>query len=50
MWAVGETQGSSGFGPLIEHWNGVDWTVVPSPDPGLGSTLQSVTATSATSA
>jgi hypothetical protein len=35
VWAVGEQQGSDGkFGSLIEHWNGGQWQVVSSPDPG----------------
>jgi len=35
VWAVGHQQGRDGrYGTLIEHWNGRDWSVVPSPDPG----------------
>jgi hypothetical protein len=33
VWAVGELGLSSGFATLIEHWNGRQWTVVPSPNP-----------------
>ena len=29
IWAVG-----SGFGTLIEHWNGTQWSIVTSPSPG----------------
>ncbi len=41
LWAVGARSNndslSSGDGSytLIEHWNGTQWTVVPSPDPGV---------------
>jgi len=41
-WAVGESF-SSGSGAnengltLIEHWNGTDWSIVPSPNPAVGS-------------
>jgi hypothetical protein len=35
VWAVGHQQGEDGtYGTLIEHWDGHDWSVVPSPDPG----------------
>lgn len=47
-WAVGYYQrGSNATRTLIEHWNGVNWTVVPSPNaPGEENTdqLYSVTA------
>jgi hypothetical protein len=34
-WAVGITEDSSGIvHPLIEHWNGSTWRIVPSPSPG----------------
>jgi hypothetical protein len=37
VWAVGR-YGNHDLGPLdqtlIEHWNGVRWTVIPSPNPG----------------
>jgi hypothetical protein len=32
MWAVGVYNDSAGVHTLVEHWNGVGWTVVPSPD------------------
>jgi hypothetical protein len=51
VWAVGHTGGTSegnGQTTLIEHWNGVRWTRVPSPDPaGVGNILAGVSATSA---
>ena len=37
VWAVGRYGNHDGGPPdqtLIEHWNGVHWTVVPSPNPG----------------
>jgi hypothetical protein len=53
-WAVGCAgncfQGFGGIKTLILHWNGVAWKQVPSPSPGNGSALSSVTAVSSTSA
>src|SRR5262249_47289756 len=35
VWVVGDQQGADGrFETLVEHWNGSQWTVAPSPDPG----------------
>jgi hypothetical protein len=34
VWAVGSVYKSSHVIPLIEHWNGARWSVVPAPDPG----------------
>jgi len=53
-WAVGmHSTGQEGTLTLIEHWNGTNWTQVPSPSPG-GTLhidwLLGVTATSATDA
>jgi hypothetical protein len=54
IWAVGRYRpdGSPSDKTLIEHWDGANWTQVPSPSPGgqLSDVLFSVTATSATSA
>src|SRR5215468_515050 len=36
-WAVGFESGNGVSATLIEHWNGLAWTVVPSPSPGVGS-------------
>src|SRR5437588_170631 len=37
-WAVGGYQSSNGNNQtLIEHWNGTQWSVVPSPSPGSDS-------------
>lgn len=52
IWAVGDesksSEGNAVFRTLIEHWNGRTWTVVHSPNPGIGSDLlSSVTAVSA---
>src|SRR5262249_2461487 len=52
VWAVGTKLDSSSRSTLIEHWNGVKWKVVPSPNPA-GSTVNElvrVDALSATSA
>jgi hypothetical protein len=53
-WAVGCAgncfQGFGGIKTLILHWNGTAWKRVPSPSPGAGSSLSSVTATSARNA
>jgi hypothetical protein len=40
IWAVGETQDPTSGIPstLIEQWNGTGWIVVPSPNPGAGTT------------
>jgi hypothetical protein len=50
-WAVGCAgncfQGSGGIQTLVLHWNGTAWRRVPSPSPGSGSSLSSVTAVSA---
>jgi hypothetical protein len=49
-WATGAYagRGSSGARSLILHWNGIRWSVTPSPDPGRGRSglnlLDSVTA------
>ena len=34
VWAVGSVYQASHVIPLIEHWNGARWSVVPAPDPG----------------
>lgn len=39
VWAVGSFTNGSGLSPsstLIEHWNGSQWSVAPSPNPGTG--------------
>jgi subtilase family serine protease len=50
IWAVGSYDDSNGnLDTLTEHWNGSNWTVVPSPSPGPYSNgLSSVAAVSAT--
>jgi len=49
VWAVGFQTKSDGTGskPLIEHWDGASWLVVPSPNLGAGGQLTSVRALSA---
>jgi len=41
IWAVGgvgdQDWGATKGQPLVEHWDGVRWTVVPSPNPGGGA-------------
>ena len=43
IWAVGYSDSST----LIEHWNGIAWSIVPSPNVGTFSRLQAVAAVSA---
>jgi hypothetical protein len=49
-WAVGDIEpiGGAVFQPLIEHYSGSGWSVVPSPDPGSGGDLTAVTCPTAT--
>jgi hypothetical protein len=48
VWAVGSQFGSAGVSPsdgLVEHWDGVSWSVIPSPDPaGFDLALSAVAA------
>jgi hypothetical protein len=48
-WAVGEFDSSSvqSKHPMVEHWNGHAWTVVPTPDLGATTSLRDVAAVSA---
>ena len=48
VWVVGNQEGRNGkFETLAEHWDGSDWTVVPTPDPGsTGNHLYAVDAVS----
>jgi hypothetical protein len=52
VWAVGDyTSSSNGEATLVEHWNGIRWTQVASPNPeGLGGInfLEAIAAVSAT--
>jgi hypothetical protein len=49
-WAVGHVGpiGGSAFQPLIEHYAGAAWSVVPSPDPSSGGDLTAVSCPTAT--
>jgi hypothetical protein len=48
VWAVGQyLTGSGAYQPLIEHWNGSAWLMVPSPNTGGLSILRAVKALSA---
>src|SRR5262249_17299211 len=43
VWAVGEFGPYTGTQTLIIHWNGIDWALIPSPNPGVhGSELGGV--------
>lgn len=47
VWAAGNSTTSAGrTKTLVEHWNGTEWSLVPSPNPqgGGGSTLDAITA------
>lgn len=49
-WAVGNENGviNTGLGshPLIDHWNGTSWSIVPSPNSGTNNGLTGVTESS----
>jgi hypothetical protein len=47
VWAVGTSADFGAGRTLIVHWNGTQWSVVPSPSPGLFGWLRSVSAVSA---
>jgi hypothetical protein len=49
VWAVGYWDDPSCIcgRTIIEHWDGVAWSLVPSPNPGLGNYLYAVSAASA---
>jgi hypothetical protein len=38
VWAVGHYNNGTADQTLAEHWNGTQWSVVPSPNPGTGDT------------
>jgi hypothetical protein len=52
IWAVGEDTNSAApsaeFNPLIEHWNGSNWSVVNSPLQGTSDSLNGIAAVSST--
>ncbi len=52
VWAVGNHDAGGGNSQtLVEHWNGTNWSEIPSPNPGtLGNGLQGVAAVSASDA
>ncbi len=47
VWAVGYSFDSNGDTTLIEHWNGISWTIIASPNPAASDELNSVAAISA---
>ena len=48
VWAVGYSGNAAfGFFTLVEHWNGVTWSIVPSPSPTGDDILRAVAATGA---
>ena len=42
VWVVGTASGTASSGTLTEHWNGMQWSVVPSPSVGIYPSLNSV--------
>jgi len=49
-WAVGGIDGATSKGaPLVEHWNGLRWSVEPSPNPSNDSLLSAVSCSSSSS-
>lgn len=43
IWAVGNyTNNTPALQTLVEHWNGTTWTIVNSPNPGVGANFTSV--------
>jgi hypothetical protein len=50
VWAVGSAANRMGTRtlPIVEHWDGQVWRLVPSPDPGTDSSLTAISAVSAT--
>jgi hypothetical protein len=51
VWAVGESVNAAQSGSaatLIEHYNGKQWSIVPSPSPGTGAELTGVTTSNVT--
>ena len=44
VWAVGSYINGSVYQTLVEHWNGAVWSVVPSPNTGIGDVLNGVSA------
>lgn len=49
VWAEGySTNGASSSSTLIEHWDGMTWSIVPSPNPTSFSMLQGITRLAAT--
>jgi hypothetical protein len=50
VWAVGEQYNltTNSSNTLIEHYNGTQWSIVPSPSPGTGGVLNGVTTSNAT--
>src|SRR5436190_736780 len=49
VWAVGGywSQSNAQFQSLVLHWRGASWSVVPSPNPGVGGSFTAVAALSA---
>jgi hypothetical protein len=49
VWAVGYAYPDCGLcsRTMIQHWDGISWSIVPSPNPGVANYLNGVTAVSA---
>ena len=51
VWAVGSSfTNATGFQTVIEHWNGSQWSIVPSPNPGATGTNNTLSGLAVTSA
>src|SRR6266487_3619741 len=48
IWAAGYGFNAGTSNTLIEHWDGTQWVITPSPNPGPGAELRGVVAISAT--
>jgi hypothetical protein len=50
IWAAGEYAPNNGdpTRTLVQHWDGTQWSIVPSPNPGSSATLHGMAAASAT--
>jgi plastocyanin len=47
-WAVGYTQSDTGIAPLIEHWTGAAWSIIPNVPGGDTGYLRTISAASST--
>jgi hypothetical protein len=47
IWAVGHYTSTGQYRTLTQHWDGTQWSIIPSPDPGYNNFLHGVAAISA---